>query len=224
MRKEAQAIEWLLLCLGFILLLNGSKHFDFFMQVFRIYFFAFTFGIGLWIAIRYLRRYNKKNIVVFHLSIKDELSTTLLIKGIQLLLIMGIFSFAYQDYNLIILAVVSFLYFVVQVSRFGNTKLVFHNPLLFLDAIFFEELQPAYITAYDDGIIFFQEEKKLIIPYIKLNDNKFRKAIEFEENQLLDDVLLTDNDSQIVRNFIFEAQQYAQKQKIPFTMKREQLP
>ena len=53
----------------------------------QIYFFLMTFGMGLWIAIRYFKRYKKKNIVVFYLKKKDELAAALIIKSIQLLII-----------------------------------------------------------------------------------------------------------------------------------------
>lgn len=223
MKKEIQAVEWLLLGLGLVLLMSGSVYLEMFARLFQIYFFLFTFGMGLWIAIRYLKRYKKKNIVIFHLKKRDDLAVGLFIKSIQLLIIVCLSVFYYQEENLLVFIGISFVYFAIQVGKFGQTKLVFHNPNLFRDAIYFEQLSPRSFMIYDNGIII-NDEKKISVLYDDLDVSKFRSEIEFEENQLLDDVLLTDRDNEITRNFINEVNQYAIKLEVPIHRKEGDLP
>lgn len=218
MRKEIQAAEWLLLITGIMLLLSGSSYLLFFVRLFQVYFLLMTFGLGLWIAIRYFKRYKKKNIVIFHLKKKDELAGSLIIKSIQLLIIVCLSIAYYQEESLYVFAAISFIYFTIQVAKFGKPKLVFHNPNLYRDAIFFEELEVSAFHIYEDGIII-REESDYTILFNELDDSKFRSEIEFEENQILDDVLLTDGDNEITRNFVNEVIQYANKLEIPISQK-----
>lgn len=218
MRKEIQAAEWLLLITGIMLLLSGSSYLYFFVRLFQVYFLLMTFGLGLWIAIRYFKRYKKKNIVIFHLKKKDEIASSLMIKSIQLLIIVCLSIAYYRENALYVIAGISFVYFAIQAGKFGRPKLVFHNPNLYRDAIFFEELEVSSFHIYEDGV-FFEEEQGYQVLFNELDASKFRTEIEFEENQILDDVLLTDGDSEIIRNFINEIIQYANKLEIPIHQK-----
>ncbi len=222
MRKEIQAAEWLLLGVGIVLLLSGSVYLQLFVRVFQIYYFLMTFGIGVWIATRYLKRYKKKNVVVFHLRTKDPVTNSLMIKSIQLFIIVGLSILYYEERNLILPVILSFVYFTIQISKFGNPKLVFHNPNLFKDAIYFERLSPQSFEIFDDGILIHDDEE-ILISYDDLDDSKFRKEMEFEDNHILDDVLLTDGDNECIRNFIHETKQYAAKLQVPVTRREGDL-
>ncbi len=70
MRKEIQAAEWFFILTGIILLISGSKYLEVFNRFFQVYYFFMTFGMAVWMAARYFKRYNKKNIVVFYLKQK----------------------------------------------------------------------------------------------------------------------------------------------------------
>lgn len=225
MRKEIQAVEWLLIIVGLLLLFNGSVYLELFARVFQIYFFLMTFGMGLWIAVRYLKRYNKKNIVIFHLKKRDDLAYALIIKSVQLLIIVIMSIIYYDETNLFVFVAISFIYFAIQIGKFGQPKLVFQNPKLFRDAIFFEELTPSSFDVYETGIIIKGEDHRdMVIHYEELDDSKFRTEMEFEENQILDDVLLTDGDNEITRNFINEITQFAIKREVPLLRKNGLMP
>jgi uncharacterized membrane protein YobD (UPF0266 family) len=219
MRKEIQAIEWVLLISGIILLWSGSVYLLFFIRLFQVYFFLMTFGMGLWIAVRYFKRYKKKNIVIFHLKKRDELAGALIIKSIQLLAIVSMAIMYRGEDNLFIPVAVAFIYFAIQVGKFGQPKLVFHSPNLYKDAIFFEQLEVSSFDIYEDGIVI-HEEKEVTVLFDELDATKFRNEVEFEENQILDDILLTDGDNEITRNFINEIEQYATKLEIPIQQKQ----
>lgn len=219
MRKEIQAIEWVLLISGIVLLWNGSVYLLFFIRLFQVYFFLMTFGMGLWIAVRYLKRYKKKNIVIFHLKKKDELAGALIIKSIQLLIIVSLATMYRGETNLFVPIAIAFIYFAIQIGKFGQPKLVFHSPNLYKDAIFFEQLEVSLFDIYEDGVMI-HEEKEVVVLFDELDDTKFRNEVEFEENQILDDVLLTDGDNEITRNFINEIRQYANKLEIPIQQKQ----
>ncbi len=216
MKKEIQAAEWLLILAGLILLIRGSENFEIFNRIFQVYYFLFTFGIGAWMAVRYFKRYNKKNIVVFHLNRKDKLTGTMLMKSLQLLVIVFFGIIYSKETWMFVPTILSILFFIILLGRNGRPKLVFHHPDLFMDSIFFENIKPLSLRREKEGIRIRREEEEEFIRFDELDAVKFKREIEFEENQLLDDVMLTDGENEVIRVFINEVHQFAEKTGIPF--------
>ncbi len=218
MRKEIQAAEWFLIIVGLFLLISGSKYLVVFNRIFQVYFFLMTFGMAIWMATRYYKRYNKKNIVVFYLKQKDPLANAIIIKSLQLLIIVSFGVLYYQEFWMYIPILLSFFFFIYQLGKHGQPKLVFHHPHIYLDAIFFENLQPTSFNLHEDGIQINGKDEKKTIPFDTLDETKFKREVEFEENQILDDVLLMEDENEVTRVFMTETQQFAEKIECPIQL------
>ncbi len=221
MQKEIQAAEWIMIFVGLFLLIKGSEHLLVFNRIFQAYFFLFTFGISFWMAARYYKRYKKKNIVVFHIKEKEKLTNSLVIKSLQLLMIVSFGIAYYQEHWMYIPVLFSFFIFLFQLGKNGRPKIVFQHPNIYRDAIYFENLEPTSFSIGEDVVTIHGKSKTIEIDLDKLDETQFKREIEFEENQILDDVLLTENENEVIRTFKQEIIQLAEKLQLPIQIEQE---
>ncbi len=217
MRKEVEAVEWLFLIAGVALLLYKSEYQIIFIRLFQGYYFLLTIGLIIWLFIRYYQYRKKQNVVIFYLKKQDEFIRYLIIKSFLLLIIVGFTSLFINEFWIPVLGLLG--YFAVVLFTNGilaQPKIIFQHPSLYKDGIFKEDLSVTSFQLYQNGVKI-EGEQNLKILYEELDISKFNRDVDFEENQLLDDVLLTGNENEVIRVFINEITQYAEKLQIPIS-------
>ncbi len=222
MRKEFLAIEWLFLLLGLVLLYQGSFYFTMFAWIYWMYYFIFTVGLGILIANRQRQRYNKNDIIVFHTKKEDESNQGFIIKGFQLFIIVALLIIYEGNDWIYIPVVATFIFFIYQLKKYGQQKIVFQHPSIYNDGLFFDKLEISHFKLYEDGILL-GTDKNIPVRFSDLDENKFNWQTEFIENDVLDDVLLKGDAAEIRKLFLDEVTQYAEKMRIPLVKMKGQL-
>ncbi|MGB1216483.1 MAG: hypothetical protein ACPG5P_01330 [Saprospiraceae bacterium] len=216
MRKEFLAFEWLFLLVGLVLLYQGSFYFSMFAWMYWGYYFIFTVGLSLLIANRHRQRYKKKDIIVFHTKNEDESNKGFIIKGFQLFLIVALLIIYEGNEWVYIPVVLTFVFFIYQLKKYGQQKIVFQYPAVYNDGLFFDKLDISNFKLYEDGVLL-ETDKNIPVKFSDLDENSFDWHTEFVENDVLDDVLLKGDSAEIRKLFLDEVTQYAEKMRIPIT-------
>ncbi len=216
MKKEFQAIEWLLIFVGIFLLFNKSQYFNLFNSLFLIYYLLISVGLFSFILYRYFEQKDKTNIVIFYLNKKDTTKRFFSIKIVQLFIISSLSClFVNQIYLIGLNLVVFIILFILLQQKFTQYKIVFNYPHIYKDILFQENLEVQRIEVSKEKVELVGNEEHLEIEMNELDEMLSKRAVKYEENELLDDVLLGEEDENIKAFFLKELHQYSHKKRIP---------